>query len=80
MLAGCQVGAGQLTKLIIYLDDDSRDSVAIFFPHKDQIVRGLETAAQARFKNKWDSSKGRERERANCLRLVSDGNRRPGSD
>lgn len=58
MLSDFQVGAGQFTDLIVYLDDESRDSLAVLFPHKDQMVRGLEITTQARFKNKWDSSKG----------------------
>jgi len=48
-------GPYKFTDLILYLNDESRDSVAVFFPHEDQVDRGLEIATQAKFKNKIKS-------------------------
>ena len=48
-------GSYQFTELILYLDDGTGDSLAVFFPHKDQSDRGLQITTQANFKNKFDS-------------------------
>jgi hypothetical protein len=46
---------GQFTDLIIYLDEESGDSVAIYFPNEDQYDRGLEITTEAKFNNKINS-------------------------
>ena len=48
-------GSCQFTELILYLDDETGDSVAVFFPHKYQYCRGIQITTQANFKNKFDS-------------------------
>ena len=46
---------GQFTDRIIYLNDESGDSVSVFFPNEDQSDRGLHIATQAKFNNKIKS-------------------------
>ncbi len=46
---------GQFTDLIIYLDEESGDSVAIYFPNEDQHDQGLEITTEAKFNNKINS-------------------------
>jgi len=48
-------GPGQFTDLIIYLDDESGDSVSVSFPYESQNDRGLEITTQAKFNNKIKS-------------------------
>jgi hypothetical protein len=48
-------GACQFTELILYLEDGTGDSLAVFFPHNDEYDEGLQITTQANFKNKFDS-------------------------
>lgn len=48
-------GPYKFTDLILYLNDQSGDSVSVFFPHEDQVHRGLEMGIQAKFNNKIES-------------------------
>ncbi len=61
------MGPHKFTDSIIYLDDESGDSVSVSFPDEDQADRGLEITTQAKFNNKinspeWKSLYGFEEE------------------
>ena len=48
-------GAYKFTDLLIYLDDDSGDSIAVGFPNQDEAPKGFEITIQAEFNNKSKS-------------------------
>ncbi len=71
---------GQFTDLIIYLNDESGDSVAVSFPNEALWDRGLEITTQAKFNNKikspeWQSVHEFEREIASWIQECREGER-----